>query len=128
MTIKKGSVVFIACLVLFFVYLAGVNAQTTFQISGFVFEDLNRDANWDSGEPKLSGRVVELYTGLPDPQATPPYCCNEDTGRRYTTDSSGNYIFTDLTAGVNWRVRHLPPSGYEITSDDSPYYGAMSTS
>src|SRR5262249_13317338 len=35
--------------------------NVTFSISGFKFDDLNADGNWQSGENKLSGWTINLY-------------------------------------------------------------------
>ena len=93
----------------------------SFTISGYVFTDSNGNSVKDGGEPIWPGRTVELYTG---PYLPPP---NEPGVivyvRSTTTDSNGNYSFSGLTGGDNWRVRHIVPSGYTRTTDDSlPIY------
>ena len=90
------------------------------QISGVVFEDLNRNGIPDANEPRRSGEIVQLLTG-PD---LPPDCCNNFL-RDTTTASDGSYIFNGLTAGENYRVRHVVPAGYLRTTDDSRYFTGM---
>jgi cyclophilin family peptidyl-prolyl cis-trans isomerase len=72
-------------------------------ISGTVFNDLNLNGQFDTGEPGLQGRTVFLNidgTGVPDSK-------NPST----TTDANGNFSFTGLAAS-NYSVQEvLTPAG-----------------
>ena len=74
--------------------------STTSIISGNVFDDVNANGARDTGENGMSGVAVTI-PGI-GPQ---------------TTDSSGDYIFTDIPAG-NYNVDVTPPSGYTSTMTD----------
>ena len=115
---------------LIFLYWAFLpSAQSAvIQISGVVFEDSNGNGAPDSGEPKLSGKTVELYNGPMFPPNTPPYCCIEPVTTT-VTNSSGAYVFSGLTIGQgeNYRARHVVPSGYVRTTDDSKYWTSVTT-
>ncbi len=126
---RKNIQIFILSLIAVFVlsifFYDSAHAQGSFTISGYVFTDLNANLNRDNGEPIWSGRTVELYTG---PEIPPP---NEPGVivyvRSTVTNSNGFYSFDGLTGGENWRVRHVVPSGYRRTTDDSlPYFSLAS--
>ncbi len=68
-------------------------------ISGHVYEDLNGDGSFDAGEPEISGVEIGLSNGLTT-----------------TTDASGVYTFTNLTAG-SYTLTESNPSGYTSTGD-----------
>ena len=88
-------------------------------IASQVWEDLNHDGQQDPGEPGVAGVVVSLQT---------------PTGTiTTTTDSSGNYTFTNLISST-YAVTFTAPSGYTGTlanvgsdgtdSDGNPITGA----
>lgn len=72
-------------------------------ISGTVFDDADGDNVQDSGDPGIAGVTLTLYK-LVDGQYVA-------TGATATTDSSGNYVFRDLTDGT-YRVVESQPSAY----------------
>jgi len=77
------------------------------EISGYVFEDKNRNGQFDTGDERLGSATV-LVT---NPSAT----------RRLhntTTDASGSFRFADLADG-EYRVSVLVPDGFDRTNDDS---------
>ncbi|MCI5160497.1 MAG: hypothetical protein D3917_00430, partial [Candidatus Electrothrix sp. AX5] len=75
-------------------------------VSGYVWEDIDGDGVWDTGEPSLSGISVELI----DCDSAGTSACG-DAGETslplYTTDANGYYEFINLTAGRNYRVNVL---------------------
>jgi hypothetical protein len=75
-------------------------------INGKVFNDANGNGALDSGEAGISGRTVWV-----DADNDKVVDTNE---KRATTDSSGNYSLTNVTAG-SWVVRTVVPSGWTQT-------------
>ncbi len=73
-------------------------------VGGTVFVDLNNNGVIDSGDTRLAGVTVYL----------------EDSSGNIvdstTTDSQGNYSFTDLQPGT-YAVEEVPPGGYLENSD-----------
>ena len=126
---KCGLLLHILVLCLFFstIFFNFAQAQSTFTIFGYVFTDSNSNEIRDGGETIWPGRTVELYTG---PEYVPgiPTIAVIEYVRSTTTDGNGFYIFSGLTGGENWRVRHYPPpSGYDHTTDDSiPFVNVQS--
>jgi uncharacterized repeat protein (TIGR01451 family) len=78
-----------------------------YKVEGYVFIDSNRNGIFDSGEETLSGRTIYLN----NPQDTVVYSTTN-------TNGSGFYQFSNLPAG-DGRVKHVVPSGYQRTTDDS---------
>jgi len=74
-------------------------------ISGNVFEDLDRDNNFDSNESGISGVTLELQVW---DSASNSYV---GTGKYATTDSSGFYKFEDVLPG-KYRIVETQPTGY----------------
>ena len=81
-------------------------------ISGYKWNDLNRDGTWGPDEPGLSGWTVQLYSFDPVENAW-IYLADENT------DDAGRYTFDELVAGGyrlcevlkdNW-TQTFPPSG-----------------
>ncbi|HVX14255.1 MAG TPA: SdrD B-like domain-containing protein [Pirellulales bacterium] len=87
-------------------------------ISGTVFNDLNLNGQFDTGEPGLQGRKVFLNidgTGVPDSN-------NPST----TTDANGDFSFTGLVAG-NYSVEEvLSPVG-SVSLTTQPVTLALTT-
>lgn len=68
-------------------------------ISGYKFNDLDRDGVWDKpGEPGLAGWTIELTYPNGDTITT-------------TTNADGYYEFTGLPDGT-YTVREIPQSGW----------------
>lgn len=77
------------------------------EISGYVFEDKNRNGQFDTGDERLGSQTV-LVT---NPSATKRL-------HNATTDASGSFRFADLADG-EYRVSVLVPEGFDRTNDDS---------
>jgi uncharacterized protein (DUF2141 family) len=72
-------------------------------ITGTVYNDQNGSGSFDTGEPGLSGVTVTLRNGAVIVATT-------------TTDSGGNYSFTNLVAGT-YSVTETDPAGFTSTGD-----------
>jgi len=87
---------------------------TTYSLSGTVFNDTDGDGIKDTGETNRSGVVVWIDSdrdGIKD--------SNE---KSTTTNTSGNYTFTGLSAGST-RIRIVTPTGgYRITTPSAGYH------
>ena len=68
------------------------------EIGGFVFEDLNANGIKDTDEGFLGNITVSLF----DDQGTPPLTL--------TTNIAGEYLFTGLTNGADYRVEFTVPA------------------
>ena len=88
--------------------------QTTYEVSGTVYEDTNRNNNLNTSEPKLPNVTVKLLN-------------NSDNSviATTTTQSNGTYSFTDIANG-NYKIQvdtndNDIPSGYTLgTTNDLP--------
>ena len=83
--------------------------QPTAQLGDTVWFDLDQDGVQDSGEPGVTGVTVHLI---------------DNTGmilETTTTDGSGNYLFDDLTPGIDYAIRvELPTSApFQFSPQDS---------
>jgi hypothetical protein len=79
----------------------------TASISGAVFTDLNSNGHRDSGEKGIANVTVYL-----DANNNKKLDASE---KKTTTDSSGNFSFTKLSAGA-YIVRQVLPSGFSQTT------------
>jgi hypothetical protein len=77
------------------------------RISGFVFEDRNRNSTYDTGD----ARVAKLTVALTNPSATQEV-------RSATTGDDGSFRLENLAPG-KYRISLQIPEGYQRTSDDS---------
>ncbi len=68
------------------------------EVSGVVYEDANRNRQYDAGEPLLAGAVVALQQ-------------NGVTLSQQTTGVDGAYHFDQLTSG-SYQLHETPPSGF----------------
>jgi cyclophilin family peptidyl-prolyl cis-trans isomerase len=85
-------------------------------ISGKVLSDNNGEVN--PGEPGLAGAKVFIdanKNGKLDPGETST-----------TTNSSGTYTFTGLSAGI-YQIAEVLPSGYKLTSPSAGFYSIKAT-
>lgn len=73
-------------------------AQTG-HVTGAVYNDLNRNGSWDSGEPPLAGAVINLRT----PQGA--------LVRTVTTGGNGTYNLDNVPVGT-YLLQEIPPAGY----------------
>ena len=77
------------------------------QVVGFVFEDKNKNGQFDGADVRLGSQTV-LVT---NPSATKRI-------QEVTTDASGNFGFAGLADG-EYRVSLQVPTSYRRTTDDS---------
>ncbi len=82
-------------------------SQGNGQVSGFVFEDTNRNGALDAGERRLQGQTVRLENA----ERTVTYLS-------VTTGPDGAYSF-DKLAPAEYRVTVKIPDGFVRTSDNS---------
>ncbi|MGN6505232.1 MAG: SdrD B-like domain-containing protein, partial [Tepidisphaeraceae bacterium] len=86
---------------------SGGGTGHTGSIQGRVFGDTNADGHLDAGEIGAAGKVVFLDTNNNG---------HLDAGETSTTtDSTGNFSFTGLSAGT-YHVRRVFPSGYTYST------------
>jgi unsaturated chondroitin disaccharide hydrolase len=82
-------------------------ATASASLSGFTFDDANKNGQYDVGEKKTSGKIVFLDTNNNG---------KLDSGEKsIVTDASGNFSFTKLAAGT-YHVRRVFPSGYTYST------------
>jgi glucose/arabinose dehydrogenase len=80
---------------------------STGTISGFAFNDTNKNGKYDTGEQKTSGKTIFLDTNNNG---------KLDAGEKsIVTNSSGAFSFTGLIAGT-YHVRRVFPSGYTYST------------
>ena len=84
--------------------LIGLNLFTPITISGQKFNDLDGDGVKDVGEPGLQGVTIRLDKGS-----------DGVVDASTTTDSNGNYSFTNLGPGV-YRIREVAPANSAQTT------------
>lgn len=76
-------------------------------ISGFAFNDTNKNGKYDTGEQKTSGKTIFLDTNNNG---------KLDSGEKsIVTNSTGAFSFTGLSAGT-YHVRRVFPSGYTYST------------
>ncbi|GAB2601343.1 SdrD B-like domain-containing protein [Spirosoma areae] len=75
-------------------------------LGDFVFEDMNRNGQQDTGEPGIPNATVTLIS-------------NGTVVATTTTNASGLYSFTGLIPGVPYSVSFTAPPGYTATVQNS---------
>ena len=75
-------------------------------LGDFVFEDTNKNGQQDAGEPGIPNVMVTLLSGTSVVGTT-------------TTNGSGMYSFTGLTAGTLYSVSFTAPANYTATSQNT---------
>jgi hypothetical protein len=73
------------------------------KLGDFVWNDLNQNGLQDPGEPGIAGATVKLQNP------------NGNTIATTTTDSTGMYMFGNLTPG-NYKVMFVQPQGFDGVS------------
>ncbi len=82
-------------------------SQPTGRLSGFSFDDANKNGIYDAGETRTSGKTIFLDTNNNGVL---------DSGETSTvTDASGYYSFFNLPAGT-YHVRRVFPAGYTYST------------
>ena len=79
-----------------------------FTISGFVFNDLDRDGQKDGNESGIPNRPVTLKTSVTGNNVVPPT----------TTNSNGEYVLNNVPEGTH-RLAHPETDGWLDTNDNS---------
>jgi len=80
-------------------------------INGFAWLDINGNGQKDSGETALEGITVRVYDTL-----TNKYLTNEFGVVKTTTDSNGEYVFTQIPNGEYMIVFEYDTNKYEPTT------------
>lgn len=76
-------------------------------VSGFVFNDVNKNGVYDQNEPKLPGWTVQLtQQGSTTPQT-------------FTTDSNGSFMIPNLCNG-SYTLKEIPQPGWKQTVPADP--------
>ncbi len=83
----------------------GFKQLQTGSLGDFVWNDTDADGVQDAGETGIQNVTVELYTNS---------SCSGTAAQSTTTNSSGNYSFTNLVAGT-YSVKFIKPSGYTFS-------------
>jgi hypothetical protein len=94
------------------VVITGPTTQAKGSISGNLFNDLNGNSTRQSGEPNLSGRKFYI-----DSNKNGKLDSGETTA---TTDSNGNYKFSNLAPGT-FRIRENLPGGWRVSLPTAPW-------
>lgn len=84
----------------------------TRSISGNVFTDYDCDGTKDSGDTNYAGAQLALSGG---------------STSSATTDSSGNYTFSNLTSNQNYSVTAAAPAGHRVTTTNPMTYNSLSS-
>ncbi len=82
-------------------------AEKTYKIGDFVWEDINKNGKQDVGEPGIAGVTVIILNDK-----------EEEVGRT-VTDVQGHYVFNHIKNG-RYSVLFETPKGYEPTIDRAP--------
>ncbi|MFP4984079.1 SdrD B-like domain-containing protein [Staphylococcus coagulans] len=82
-------------------------AEKTYKIGDFVWEDINKNGKQDVGEPGIAGVTVIILNDK-----------EEEVGRT-VTDAHGRYVFNHIKNG-RYLVLFETPKGYEPTIDRAP--------
>lgn len=94
---------------------AGSNAS----VSGTLFNDTDKDGQFDSSEDATGSRIVFIDNDADG---------KLDAGEKSTTsDSKGNYKFAGLAKGT-YKVTREFPNGYELSNNDAGYVNATVSS
>lgn len=87
----------------------------TLSIGNLVWADTNNNGIKDAGESGLAGVTVQLFsTGTDNAIGGSGTAADTQVGSSITTDATGAYLFTGLTAG-KYFVKVTPPAAYPYT-------------
>ena len=95
-------------------FIVNVGPVIPCTISGTVYNDLNAEGKFYTGETGLAGVTVYIDTnkdGKLDGNET-----------SVVTDANGNYSFTGLTTGTTYEVREVLPTNYVLTAPTAGYF------
>ncbi|MEM1486171.1 SdrD B-like domain-containing protein [Oscillospiraceae bacterium PP1C4] len=90
---------------------AGIVSTTQGSIGQFVWEDLNENGIYDTGEPGVNGVTVELY------DSNKSYLATTVTANS-SSSQPGYYSFSDLAAG-SYYVKFIPNGNFMLTQQQS---------
>ncbi len=83
-------------------------------ISGKVFNDANSNGSLGGNETGIAGEIVYLRNSAD----------TQDIQNPVSTSANGSYSFIGLSAGTTYRIKHIVPSGWTRTTDDSKSFVA----
>ncbi|MBU1166830.1 isopeptide-forming domain-containing fimbrial protein, partial [Patescibacteria group bacterium] len=102
------------------------NAEASGEISGYIFEDANRNGLKDNLEAGLSGATVKLYTDHDEDGVLDD---SDSLTAIATTASSGYYDFQNVSAGFYLiYVEESTVPGYRLSSHNNPGQAVLTTS
>ena len=87
--LQKACVQALCVLPLFLVACTPVEEPKTASISGGIYTDCDKNAQWENTEEGIAAMSVRLYFGA----------CGENLLQTHLTDDKGEFIFTDLAPG-----------------------------
>jgi uncharacterized delta-60 repeat protein len=88
----------------------------TVSIGGSIWSDLDGNGIQDTGEPGVTGAVVEIFSSVDGTIGG-----TDDVSRGVAiADANGGYMFSGLPAGANYYEICRAPVGYTFTVKDAP--------
>lgn len=91
-----------------------INTRDTGDISGYKFEDLNGNGNWDDGESGLEGWTIKLWTGQED------FVDSTET----SDDPLGEYRFENIPTG-EYAVCEVLQEGWQQTYPEGCHFFSL---
>lgn len=90
-------------------FFTGLQAQNNGAVCGSMFNDLNGNGVYDSGEPGVPGILI-VVAAAPTVEDLEPQ----------VTDAEGGFCFTGLSIGVYTFMIEVPP-GWQLTGDNNTF-------